>query len=272
MATRIESARDTLVTAADELDSEYEKFDSLDADEVVDVRSGRIEQLLNEADTELDSARGDATNEQLETIRTLSDHSGWLRALTSLAVAAGDVYDEWTIAMSYWDNDRFQDASDQMQVVRGHVEEAREELTIARERSEGVGGDVDDYDLEAMDPMDEWLVAMDITADGYSDMALGFQNLLPAAEAYDNERWDEAATGFADARDKFVRADGTFRDGEERVARWLQSDFIEYTCLAESFADAAEAYRESARAADRNDWNTANKKSDEAESAMNRCS
>lgn len=168
-AEKIETARDSLQEAAELVEEEAAKFDSVDESKlVVDVRTAQIDQQIDEAESELDAAEKVATSDQREVIEGLRDLARWMRSLSNVMAESGDVFDEFDIAMSYWDSDRFEDSAEQFQVVGNEVDEARETLTIAEERYQRVEENLDE-DPGTYNPNDPRARNQRDAAFGYSD-------------------------------------------------------------------------------------------------------
>lgn len=269
----IQGALDSLEEAGDAYDQEAEKFDR--AADFVDFRTGRIEAHIGEAEGKLDEAEEYANAEQQKTIDELRNAIDWFRSMVRTLEEYGAALDESEVGMSYYDNDRFADAAEQMAVALDHMDNARHHLTVAEERfdridTDHLGAELGEIlDIEdAMSEMEVGITNFEIFLEGFRHMTLGFGEVLPAAEAYDAERWDEAASGFQDANDHFVVAESTFREGEDDADGEMRTTIIEFTCMAGAMADASRAGREASDAASENNWSRANEKHEEFEQAM----
>jgi hypothetical protein len=273
----IESAHESFVSAVDTFEEEIEKFDSVE--DRISFRPDVIDAHLDEAESELDEAETTANSEQEEWIDEARQLVSWMRSIVDVYDYFGDGFDEFQTGLTYWDNDRMDDAADSFAETTDYLEEADSELSSAQTRFSDIDWDVfedsDDIDRLELELMMEDLSAI-VTdfiyfSDTYHYLALGFDHFLTAAEAFDNERWADAADRFSEAYEDFATAHSTISRGEEEASDEFIDDFIGLTCLTKAFRDSADHYQEAAEAAEANDWDRANEEADQAEQALERC-
>jgi len=273
----LDNAINYVEDAADEFESQSRKFDS--SNTYVDFETGKIVDLLDQADKELNKAEPNATTEQAEAIASLRTLIEWLRGASNVLDAFGDGLDEMQASVQYFENDRFEDAESRADTALTNFESADEELTILQdslEEDESLNSiEITEVDINefkrAIDDLDEALDGLTYFGRGYRSLSRGFDPFTEAADLFDNEQYEDAVPMFERARDQFAAANSTFREGEDVAPQMMLSDFVELTCLSGAFRDGADHFATAAEAGSNQNWDKARDARSDAESALEQC-
>ena len=96
--------------------------------------------------------------------------------------------------------------------------------------------------------------------------------LATATDRIDEERWDEAASAFGTAADRFARAEDRLADlaSNDDIPADLRTEAEDLLCQWRPIREATEAFERGARAAKEGDTETARSEFDTAREALDR--
>lgn len=273
----LNSAYDEIKEAYDVLQSELENFD--DVDGRISFQRDVIDAHLDEARNYLENAKEGNDQEYTRQIEVLENTVDWMDVYTGSFENFANAIDEFQTGLTYWENERYQDAANSFSTSSELLGDAEEDLILAQNEFEDIDWDVfEDSDnitrLElklAMEDLSNYVTDFDYFARTYHYIALGIDYFIPAADAFDNDQYEKAAEGFKNARDEFTTSNSIIREGEGSASDEFIDDFIGLSCLTESFRDAADHFKTASEAAQENNWGRAEEEVNKAQTALDRC-
>ena len=275
----IEAADNNLQVAVDELDEAVEEANDPVSSDSQAIETRPITARLDEASVDLETARGEATDEQLRRIEALEGAVECFRALVKAFGALGHAFDEYDTGDQYFDMDRFEDAIDAFERAEDRTIEAKAHVSDAREAFDRIDpdamDDIDHTDLTelavAIDEVEEVIVAMEYLSVGIRELAAAMKSFETANQALDAGQFEEAAAAYSDSSNQFYVAFTTFQEAESEVSAGFRADMIDMSCLAEALSDATDHFAKGAEAfADGRDQDGSDH-FDDGEAALERC-
>lgn len=275
----IESVDNDLRAAVDELDEAVEEAKDPVSSDSQAIETRPITARLDEASADLETARGEATDEQLRRIEALEGAIDCFRALVEAFGALGHAFDEYDTADQYFDLDRFEDAIDAFERTEQRTVEAKGHVSDARDAFEQVDPDamdnLDHTDLTelavAIDEVEEVIVTMEYLAVGIRELAAAMIPFENANQALDAGQFEAAAAAYSESSNRFCVAFTTFQEAEIEVSADFRSDMIDMSCQAEALSDATDHFAKGAEAfadgREQDGWDHF----DDGEAALKRC-
>lgn len=278
-AALIESADESLSDATDELDAALEETNDPTSDGSATLDTEPIEARIDEAEADLTAAREDATDDQLETIDALEDAAAFLRDLVAACAALSDAMHEFETWEQYVTQNRWDDAVDAGERAESRNADAMDETTVARSSFEEIDTDalgaVDEVDRAEMElalgKLEGALEALDVLFEGGRRMAGAMSPFEDGSDALEAERFDEAATEFSTAADRFDRAHDVVSEAETEVESDYRSAVIDFSCQLEALRDAAEHYASGSEAYANGNTERGRSEFEDGEAALDRC-
>lgn len=276
-AAHVDEARDEFEAAWVTFEEESEKFD--DVDNRVSFRTDVIDEHLDRSEAALDRAEESASAEQQTEIDALRDVLDWSRSIVSAFDNVGNAVDEYATATSYLDNERFEDAAERFSAAVDYLDDAESNVTQARASYENMDettfedyDEVDALELELLiDDLEALVVDFRYLSRALERFALGYHSFEAGTEAFDDERYRDAADRFGDARGEFTTAHSITTEGEADASDDFIDDFIGFSCLTDALADAAGNFESASEAAQRGNRSRVESEFEDAEAALDRC-
>lgn len=221
--TLIESAGTSLATAADELAAAVDDAYDPAATDSHTIDTGPILDPLDDAADDLETARGTATDDQLDRIEALEGTIDVLRDLVEAYVALGDAFDEYDSGDRSLGSNQFEEAIAAFERAEDHVVDATDHLSVARSTLESIDrdvlddlGHVDRSELaDVIDELDDLFTAMEYLTVGMAELSAAMVPYEEAEMALDADRFEDAADAFAESSTLFETAHATFDEGRE---------------------------------------------------------
>lgn len=272
----LESAQKELENALDAFEAELDDMD--EADNRISFQDEIIQAHLNQADSYLDDAEGQAV-EQEDWIEAMKGTISFMRSITDAFRGFADSLDEFLTGATYLQNERYSDAESVFVEANDLINQSQDELVVAEENLDRIefsefpdSNEIDRLELETvLEEFSALNTDLEYMTRTYRDLARGFGEFMPAGELFDSERYENAVGGFQSARNHFSSAASTVRGGEESATDEFIDDFIGLTCLTEALRDAADNYASASEAASNSNWDTAESYAEDANAAFERC-
>jgi len=269
----LEAARDDLDEAFDRMGEEADVAFELEPGNPINTSA--IESSIENAEAALDGFdEENADEEQLAAYESLRAITEFAKAFFDVILEFESAFEAYDTAISYEENNRYNDAVSQLEVALEHFENAVDLLADADEAWGDVEGTDSETELDIADTKDE-LDQLTEIADAYvllTEGAIyfdtGYELYFEALDQYEQEQYAESASTFAEATIEFGDAADLFRSGETEVSSSFRDTFINMTCYSESLLESSELFEESADAADDGDLQTAEDRAIEAEEAL----
>jgi len=275
-----EDNSEALEAASDDLDEAFDRM-AEEADIAFELEPGNpintsaIESSIENAEEALDEFdEAEADEEQLAAYESLRAVIEFAKAFFDVILEFESAFEAYDTAISYEENNRYNDAVSQLEIALEHFENAVDLLADANEAWEGVEGADSDTELDIADTKDE-LDELTEIADAYVllteaaiDFDTGYELYLEALDQYEQERYAESASTFAEATIEFGDAADQYRSGETEVSSSFRDAFINMTCYSEALLESSELFEDSADAAAGGDFQTAEDRAVEAEEAL----
>lgn len=243
VGTLINSADENLQTASSQFAEQLNDFDQNDPES---FETAGIEQLLDEAQSDLDEARTRATGDQLERVETLDGVLAFFRhfvdAFEELPAVAEGIQtadrqvnnEEWESAIS-----TLEDTEQDVSRANSQFEQARAELEALD--SERLDSDtrLDFENLEGnLDELEQLFFGLETIVTSLRQIAEGLQALDAGQSEFEAENYAGAATELGTARERLSTATETLRQADGEVPPEFQPDISELICQAETLTDA----------------------------------
>lgn len=247
--------------------------DSFDEGQVI-RRVERAEEFLDEAE----EAGDDELADYVANARAVADYQRNAATYNALWVDLSACFSSVGVLLQ---SERWTDAATELDDCTETIDELRRTLDDADAARNEIDPDLLDDDgqlvLEDIDATlqreENALDAIEAFADGIDPLLSGLPTMFEGLTAYENEQWQSAETDFSSARDEFTASESTLAQLEDDpdLPPEMQADVIELRCIADSFSRAADHFASSAAAADRGDWEEAQRRSEEGEAALDEC-
>lgn len=269
---------DPLENSSDDVSGGEENED--EDDEPPSVDTDRIETLLDEAETDIETAREGASDEQLETLDSLAAVADFLRDLLPALSAVNDAMTAFEEADQYIDDEEYHTATDAVGRATSHIETAIEETTIAGATFDEIDAagleSVDALEYDALstsfDDFDALLEAMDIFLAGMEQMIEAMVPFQSGLTALQSEQFQTAATEFEAASEQFYRSYTTLDEGAADVSGDYREDLLELACELEALSDATDLFAQGSEAYAAGDYQQGQTHFEDADAVMDRCS
>lgn len=249
---RLRAAAEEMESAESKINTESDKFtdSSLDSGQGVSIQTATILSELDAASTELDAAEQGATSEQQDAINAARNWISFARATTEFLGLFADGYNEFTTANTYFESERYSDATGTLDTAQENFESADSQLTIVQDRQESLTEmdheafenitlSTTPADIEQLESILETLIPF---IGGYRQMTLGFEDFIIALESLENRDYADAESEYRDAEDHFTSAETRIRGLEESAPPSLRNSVIELTSIAGTLKESAGHY------------------------------
>lgn len=272
----LQNAGEALQKANEELNAQSEKFQDTDLETSFDFETSTINEHLKTANAELDKASEYSSDDLQEKIRALQDFISFIEKFVSFMDVLADGHTEVVNGLSYFDSDRFSRAAETLKTAMETISEADELLAVTRSRLEETDTtQLEDVEVSSiqtnLDKLEKQVPAYNAMAKGLRHISLGMIDFQTASKRLDEKSFEKAEKLFRDASSDFETAHSAYKANESSVPSSMKSDFIDMTCLSGALRDASEALGEASEALEAGNDDRAEKKSKEAEEAMQRC-
>lgn len=274
---RISSADARLSEAADELDAATDDVGvSGGASGEFDVEP--VEERLDEARTELEAARPDATRDQRETIEALAGAADFMEEFARVIVELREAMAAFEEADRRIEREEWEAAAAPLERADDRTSAAKVRLDEARTTFEGIdtgqlGGvsGVEARELErTLEEMDALLAALDELITGMREVARGIVPYEAGAEAVEAEDWGRAAEEFGVAVERFTAAQEQFERAEDSAPPDFREGVSALVCQWSALGEATEEFERGAEAAEGGDPDRARSAFEAADEAIQR--
>lgn len=224
------------------------------------------------ADAEMPQEAADAVAGIENTARMMAGLSG-----SRVELAGADSAIE--TGFSYIGTDRFEDATAQFREADDKVSAARDAFADASSVLSEVGA-ADAEPLTAIevanrrdefDLVESYLETYDHLTTGLVDYGLAFGVFAEGSAAGDAERFAEAARKLDEAASMFGDAAGAIREAEEAAPTDIRETVVDLVCIVEALQEASGLYADGFEALDAGDTETANRKFEAGDRALEQC-
>lgn len=235
---------------------------------------------FDESESVLTDSPDEGVDEEIRTV--LTGMAGLARVesgLSATLAALSDSLAGFTTAQSYVDASRYEDAVAEVNAADDAVSEARDHLEAARtafdEVQAGEGHTLEAIDLQQtsrhLDRAGQALATLDEFATGMGEYIEGVQALDAGVTEAENEEYSAAASHFHTAAVRFGDAESTFRAAEESAGPDLKPGIVDLVCFTGALAEASRLYADGYSAAANGNTGRANRKIEEAGTALEQC-
>ena len=270
----LDAAYGHLETASDEFETETDiTFETEPKDP---LSTSGIETALDNAASELDAIEEEnASDEQVERLengeRAVSIFNDLLSATTEL----NDGFGAWDTADSYINNDRYDDAADQLETAAEHFREGESPIGATRESWSELDADYFEESEVELATTEDSLEHLEGAFDAFAryaeaavDLCLGMVTFIEGGEYIEQERFEPAKNAFQDSTHSFRQAKQQVKDAETAVPQEFRSDFIDATCESNALVEASESMADGSEAAAAGYYDVAGTHFDEAGAAL----
>ncbi|WP_436344490.1 hypothetical protein [Natronorubrum sp. FCH18a] len=269
----LEDAADHIVEASNRL--EEETTISFETDPGDPLNTSAIEQGIENAEESLDDFNEDeASNDQLTQYENIEAAIEYTTDALEVLTELEEAFDAFDTAVSYENNERYDDAADQLEIALDHFTKADDLVDDAAESWSSVEVENTEGKLDIADGEDD-LDELDDICDAYArlteaaiDFDRGLEAFKEGTESIEQGRYSAAASAYGDATIHFEDARDLYQDAETEVPSSYREVFIDMTCVSEAIVEASELFVEASEAADRGDYQTADTRANEAQEAM----
>lgn len=257
---RIASADAHLEAAADELDAAVDEA-GISGGQTGEFDTGPIEGHLDQAEADLEAAKGNATQDQRETIEALEGSAEFLRRFTDVVAEFRGVMVAYGNAEERLDEERWEAALEPLERADDRTSAAKVRLDEARTAFEGIDTDqlggvsgVEASELErTLEEVDGLLGALDELITGLREATRGMGPFEAGAAAVEAEEWGRAADEFGVAVDRFAAAQAQFERAESRAPPEFREDVSPLVCQWGALREASEHLERGSEDADQGD-------------------
>jgi uncharacterized phage infection (PIP) family protein YhgE len=276
----LEIAGEAMRKAGEEVEKESDKFRSSDFESGgVDIRTATISEYLDTAETHLEAAEPDATDDLMEKIDLARSWIELVRDFTGFLDFLAEGYTQANSGFTYLQSERYTDAEEQLVTAEDTLSDADERLTVTQsslaeiDRSEM--NELDAVSLtkveDALHQLDEIVPAIMALTRGMKYFSRGAIDFEEASNAYDSEQYSTAEAKFRDASNDLNTARSVFKEQEDEAPPTMKSSFIDLTCRAGALRDGSQHLARAMAAIQNGNRARANEESTNAEEALDRC-
>lgn len=248
---RLAAAAEDIRSADAELEAESDKFtdSSFGSGGGIDVETATTERYLDDASAELDAAEPGATGTQQQSIDAARNWISFARESIAFIDQLADGYNELGTGFTYFESERYTEASDTFETAEDELRDADSQLTIVEDRqtnlSRADSDAFDDVDLtsagsgESIAELSSLLSTLIPFTTGFSELSLGLEDFTAGTETLEREQFTAAESAYEDAEDHFTTAESLFRGLEDSAPSSVRNSIIEISCIATAFKDGA---------------------------------
>lgn len=273
VAERIDAVEAYIGEAGGEIELMLDHADPIEG-ERLDTQP--VEQPLDRARDELDAARPDATEDELETIEALDNLLEFLDAFLDVLVELDSTMAEFNVVDQFIAQDRWEEAIEPLEKTDDAVTRTHERLDDARATFQTIDPDpvdgLEEIELaeleDQLDELDELLFVLDGMVSGLVEVARGIPPFDEGVTAIEAENWEEAQEPLAQAAEHFGRAEEHFDATAADASAEFHGELTTFACQWGHFQDAAAHFENMAVAFSQDDDETAESELEAAEDAL----
>lgn len=270
----LNEAYDHLETAGNEFETQADV--AFETEPENPLSTGGIETALNDAESALDDVNEDeASAEQLDRLENAEYALAFFEDGLSVLIKLEEGFNAWKTADSYETNDRHSDAADQVKTAAKYFREAESLVSDAKASWDELNAEQfegNDVELatgsDDLDYLEDLCNAYARFSEATTDLFTGLEYFVEGANLFDQERFSAAVSAFEDAANSFEAANSKYREAETEVPQSFQKEFIDQTCRTDAVLEASNLFTEASEAAAEGDWETAEEKANNAETAL----
>lgn len=270
----LDAAYGHLETASNEFETETDiAFETEPKDP---LSTSGIETALDNAESELDAIeKENASDKQVERLENGELAVSIFNDLLSATTELNDGFGAWDTADSYINNDRYNDAADQMETAAEHFREGESTIDTTRESWDELNSDYfKESEVELATTKDS-LEHLEATFNAFAryseatvDLCRGMVTFIEGSEYIEQERFVPAKNAFQDSSQSFREAKQQVKDAETAVPRAFRSEFIDATCESNALLEASGLMADGSEAAAAGNYDRARNHFDEASTAL----
>ncbi|GAA0214777.1 hypothetical protein GCM10009000_031980 [Halobacterium noricense] len=229
----IDRARESLSKAVAAYNDEVDTLYSPSRD--ISFSTSSIQTHLTTADSALESARTQATDEQTKQIDFLRGYYEFVNTLLAVLNDHAAATGSFETGRSQFSNGQYQTAIGTFRTSKDHLQSALDGVATAKEKL----GELEDASLEgseigysealsALNSLTSWFGTMDVLLTGYESHSLGMSRFNRAGEIYNEGFYDSAKGTFSDAIEYLNTAAESYPSPEDTD---VQSRIVYYNYL-----------------------------------------
>lgn len=234
---------------------------------------------LEKADTELKSAKEQASDDQLVVVSALQDYSTLLRGMVSATESVVESLNQYSTAISYHQTERFGDAAMKMEEADIELDKIQGELKKVRTKykqlpSDILGGTDVAYEQfgARLTEFEGYVTGLNTLYEGGVFQQNGLSNFYEGTDQFRSGQYSDAVECLEEAYRQFTDGKKRYKQGEETAPNHMMNTVIQHTCQVEVHQEITHEFLLGAQLAEDGDMRSALAQIEGANEIRNHCS